>query len=104
MKKVAFKMKLKPGFKEEYRRRHNELWPEVEKLLRENGISDYSIFFNEETDSLFAVEKIDERVAWKDLGKEQAIKNWWDHLADIMEVNPDNSPVVSKLEMVFHLE
>jgi L-rhamnose mutarotase len=104
MKKIAFKMKLKPGFKEEYRRRHNELWPEVKKLLRKNGISDYSIFFDEETNSLFAVEKIDEGVAWKDLSNEPVIKEWWDHLADIMDVNPDNSPVISKLEMVFHLE
>jgi L-rhamnose mutarotase len=104
MKKVAFKMKLKPGFKEEYRRRHNALWPEVKKLLMENGISDYSIFFDEETNSLFAVEKIDDSVEGKNLRNEPAIKKWWDHLADIMEVNPDNSPVISKLEMVFHLE
>lgn len=104
MKKIAFKMKLKPGFKEEYRRRHNELWPDVKKLLRDNGISDYSIFFDEETNSLFAVEKIDESIAWKDLSNEPVIKAWWAHLADIMDVNPDNSPIISKLEMVFHLE
>jgi L-rhamnose mutarotase len=104
MKKVAFKMKLKPGFKEEYRRRHNELWPEVKELLKANGISDYSIFFDEETNQLFAVEKIDDSVARKDLGKDQVIKNWWDYLADIMEVKPDNSPVIAKLEMIFHLE
>jgi L-rhamnose mutarotase len=104
MKKFAFKMKLKPGFKDEYRRRHNELWPEVEILLRNNGISDYSIYFDEETNSLFAVEKIDDRVARKDLSAESVIKKWWAHLADITEVNPDNSPIISKLEMVFHLE
>jgi L-rhamnose mutarotase len=104
MKQLAFKMKLKPGFEEEYRRRHNELWPEVKKLLKANGISDYSIFFDEETNSLFAVEKIDDRIAWKDLSNEPVIKKWWEHLADIMDVNPDNSPVISKLEMVFHLE
>ena len=61
-------------------------------------------FFDEETDTLFAVEKIDECIAWKDLSNEPAIKKWWDHLADIMEVNPDNSPVITKLEMVFHLD
>jgi L-rhamnose mutarotase len=104
MKKFAFKMKLKPGFKEEYRRRHNELWPEVVKLLKDNGISDYNIFFDEETHSLFAVEKIDDSITWNDLSNEPAIKKWWGHLADIMDVNPDNSPVISKLEMVFHLE
>lgn len=97
-------MKLKPGFKGEYRRRHNQLWPEVEKLLKANGINDYSIFFDEETNNLFAVEKIDESVTWKDLSNEPTIKDWWKYLADIMEVNPDNSPVIAKLEMIFHLE
>lgn len=104
MEKIAFKMKLKPGFKNEYRERHNKLWPEIKELLKENGISDYSIFFDEETNSLFAVEKIDDRTALKDLSSEPAIRKWWDSLADIMDVNADNSPVISKLEMVFHLD
>jgi L-rhamnose mutarotase len=76
---------------------------EVKELLSASGISDYSIFFDEQTNSLFAIEKIDEAVKWKDLSKEPTIIKWWDHLADIMDVNPDNSPVISKLEMVFHL-
>ena len=104
MERFAFKMKLKPGCKDEYRERHSKVWPEVQQLLKENGISDYSIFYDEETESLFAIEKIEDQTKLKKLGSNPIIQKWWDYLADIMDVNPDNSPVITKLEMVFHLD
>ena len=45
MKRVAFTMQLKPGQKEEYKKRHDEIWPELKQLLKQAGISEYSIFF-----------------------------------------------------------
>lgn len=104
MEKIAFKMKLKPGFKEEYRKRHDEIWPELQLLLKENGVSDYSIFFDEETNILFAVQKLSSETSSQNLGNEYIVKKWWDYMADIMDVNEDNSPVVVQLDKVFHLE
>ena len=57
MKRFGFKMKLYPGFKEEYRKRHDEIWPELAELLRKEGIGNYSIFFDEETNTLFAYQE-----------------------------------------------
>ena len=54
----AFRMKLKPGTVDEYKRRHDEIWPELAQLLREAGIYDYSIFLDEEDMHLFAVLKL----------------------------------------------
>ena len=31
-------------------------------------------------------------------------QKWWDMMADIMEVNPDNSPVTVPIQEVFHLD
>jgi len=104
MEKIAFKMKLKPGFKDEYRKRHNEIWPELQLLLKESGVSDYSIFFDEETNILFAVQKLNSETSSQNLGNNYIVKKWWDYMADIMDVNEDNSPVVVNLEKVFHLE
>jgi L-rhamnose mutarotase len=104
MQILAFKMKLKPGCKEEYRKRHNEIWPELVSLLKENGISDYSIFHDKDTDILFAVQKLDGETSSQDIGNNAVVKKWWDYMADIMEVNGDNSPVTANLEHVFHLE
>ena len=104
MKRVAFKMYLKEGFKEEYRKRHNELWPEVADLLKKAGVSNYSIFLDEGTNTLFAVQTITSDIGSQSLGHQDIIQRWWDYMADIMEVNADNSPVSEELEEVFYLK
>ena len=103
MKRVAFKMKLKPGCKAEYIQRHNNVWPEIVELIKKSGISDYSIFLDEETNLLFAVQKVSGDVSSQGLGSEAIQQKWWDSMSDIMEVNADNSPVSIPLEEVFHL-
>lgn len=100
--KIAFKMKLKPGFEAEYKKRHDEIWPELATLLKESGISDYSIFLDEETNNLFAVQQ-QSGSSSQDLGSTQIVQKWWAYMADIMETNADNSPKTFPLEMVFHL-
>ena len=104
MKRVAFKMYLKEGYKEEYRKRHNELWPEVADLLKKAGISDYSIFLDEQSYVLFAVQTVSNAEGSQSLGHQGIIQKWWDYMADIMEVNPDNSPVSEELEAMFYLK
>lgn len=103
----AFKMKLKPGFKEEYKRRHQTVWPEILAILQKDGIHDYYIFFDEETDILFAVHNSPGHDASKPEvthPRNEAIQKWWNYMADIMEVNPDNSPVMKPLEQVFYMK
>ena len=101
---VSFKMKLKPGLKEEYKRRHDQIWPELSALLKESGISNYSIFLDEETDILFAVQTLSGNNSSQDLSSNEMVKRWWAYMADIMDTNSDNSPVSKSLEMVFHME
>ena len=103
-KKTAFKMKLFPGFKEEYRKRHSEIWPELAKLLKDEGIGNYSIFLDEETNTLFAYQEQSGSSSSQDLGKTEIVKKWWKYMADIMESNPDNSPVTIPLEHLFFME
>ena len=103
MNRFAFKMKLKPGFKEEYKKRHDEIWPELEKLIRETGVSDYSIFLDEGTNILFAVQKQSGDSSSQDLGTNPLVQKWWAYMADIMETNSDNSPVTIPLEEVFYM-
>jgi L-rhamnose mutarotase len=103
MQKVAFKMKLKEGFKDEYKKRHDEIWPELAALLKDNGISDYTIFLDEETNTLFGVQ-VQSGQSSQDLGSTEIVQKWWAHMADIMETNPDNSPVSTPLTPVFHLD
>ncbi|MFB6341103.1 L-rhamnose mutarotase [Saccharicrinis sp. FJH2] len=104
MERVAFKMFLKPGNVEEYKRRHDELWPELKKLLKDAGISEYSIFLDEETHTLFAYQLLSGDSNSQDLGTNPVVKKWWDYNKDLMEVNEDNSPVSVPLREVFYLK
>jgi L-rhamnose mutarotase len=104
MERFAFKMKLKPGKIEEYKRRHDALWPELKSLLLAAGVSDYSIFFDAETGILFAVQKQAGGASSQDLGDNPVVRRWWDHMADLMEMNPDRSPVSIPLREVFRLD
>lgn len=101
--KVAFKMKLKPGMQDIYQKRHAEIWPELVALLKESGISDYTIFLDEETNILFAVQQLSGNSS-QELGNHLIVQKWWKHMSDIMETNEDLSPVSNPLNTVFHLD
>ncbi len=96
-------MQLHKGFEEEYKKRHNELWPELEQLLKTTGISEYSIFLDESTNSLFGVLKAVDPKALDNLPAQAVMQRWWAYMKDIMESNPDNSPVSIPLKEVFYL-
>ncbi len=102
-REIAFKMKLIPGFEEEYEKRHREIWPELARLLREAGVVDYSIFLDKETSTLFAVQRLQGIGSSQSLGNREIVQKWWKYMADIMETNPDKSPVSSPLKNVFTL-
>lgn len=102
--RISFKMKLLPGFAEEYKKRHDEIWPELSVLLREAGIYDYSIFLDETSGDLFAVQRRHPGDTVDALPDHPVMKRWWAHMADIMETNPDNSPVIVSLSPVFHMD
>ena len=104
MERVAFKMYLNEGQKEEYKKRHNALWPELHALLKNAGVSEYSIFLDEETSILFAFQKVSGEGGSQDLGQTEIVKKWWAFMADIMKTNPDNSPVSIPLDEVFYME
>ena len=103
MEKHAFTMRLNPGQAEEYRRRHDAIWPELAALLREAGVSDYSIHLDEATGTLFGVLWRTADHGMEALPDHPVMRRWWAYMADIMETHPDNSPVVTPLVTVFHM-
>jgi L-rhamnose mutarotase len=103
MQRVAFKMQLYKGFEAEYAKRHEKLWPELEVLLKDSGIKEYSIFLDETTLGLFGVLKIDDKIKLDELPSQPVMQKWWAYMKDIMESNPDNSPVSVTLKEVFYL-
>ena len=104
MERLAFKMYLNEGQKEEYKKRHNELWPELRQLLKSGGVSEYSIFLDEETNILFAFQKVSGEGSSQDLGSNPIVQKWWAYMADIMKTNDDNSPKMVPLDELFYME
>lgn len=104
MKRIAFTMKLKPGCEEEYVERHKQIWPELARTIGHAGISDYSIFLDRSSGTLFAVQKISGETGSQGLAKDPIVQKWWEYMADLMHTHPDHSPVTNELTEIFHLD
>jgi L-rhamnose mutarotase len=104
MIRKAFLMTLKPGQQEEYERRHNPIWPELQELLRDQGVHRYSIFLDRTTDRLFAYAEIESEELWLQIAQTEICRRWWTRMKDLMLTNADDSPLASPLDEVFHLE
>lgn len=100
----SFKMHLYEGMAEEYERRHNLLWPEMKDMIHEYGGHNYSIFLDSETNVLYGYIEIEEEEKWAKSADTAINRKWWDYMVDIMDTNPDNSPVSVDLKPVFHLD
>lgn len=96
-------MKLFPGFEEEYKKRHDNLWPELKDLLKKSGVREYSIYLDDCSLTLFGVMQVEDPALLQNLGEHPVMKKWWAYMQDIMETNPDNSPQSVPLKEVFYI-
>jgi L-rhamnose mutarotase len=104
MIRKAFVMSVNPGQEQEYERRHSPIWPELEQVLKDHGVHNYSIFLCEETRQLFGYVEIEDEARWAAIASTPVCGKWWAHMGDIMPSNPDNSPVSRGLREVFHID
>lgn len=100
----GFKMKLYEGKEAEYEKRHNDLWPEMEAMIHQYGGRNYTIFLDKETNILFGYIEIENEELWNKSADTDINRKWWDCMMDIMETNPDHSPVCVELHPIFHLD
>ena len=105
MIRKSFLMTLKPGAWIEYEKRHNPIWPELQSVLKEHGVHNYSIFLDRSSNRrLFAYAEIESEELWQSIASTDECKRWWAYMADLMQVNDDNSPVSTELNEVFHID
>jgi L-rhamnose mutarotase len=104
MIRKAFLMFLKPGNRDEYERRHNPIWPELQEVLKNKGVNNYSIFLEPSGERLFAYAEIESEDLWRSIAETDVCKRWWFSMKELMDTNADNSPVAVDLNEVFHLE
>ncbi|GHV70402.1 L-rhamnose mutarotase [Spirochaetia bacterium] len=104
MRRNAFVMRLKPGCEAEYKKRHDAIWPELKAELRKAGVSNYSIYLDRKTNALFAFQYLADDATDEELSQKEIVKKWWHSMKDLMDTNPDESPVSETLEEMFHLD
>ena len=103
MIRKAFVMQVNPDAHEEYEKRHNPIWPELEAKLKEHGVHNYSIFLDADANTLFAYAEIEDEERWNAIAQTEICQKWWAHMGDVMPSNPDNSPVSRDVREVFHI-
>jgi L-rhamnose mutarotase len=104
MIRKAFLMQVNPDAHEEYEKRHNPIWPELEAVLKEHGVHNYSIFLDADTGTLFAYAEIEDEERWASIAQTDVCRKWWAHMGDVMPSNPDNSPVSKDVREMFHID
>lgn len=104
MIRKSFTMQLKPNNQIEYERRHNPIWAELAVMLKDHGVSNYSIFLDRETDQLFAYAEVESEAQWEAIAHTDICRRWWVYMRDLMNTNADNSPATITLKEVFHLD
>ena len=100
----AFVMSVNAGAETEYEKRHNPIWADLENVLKNHGVSNYSIFLHPETRQLFGYAEIENEEQWASIASTEVCQKWWKHMGDVMPFNPDHSPVSTSLREVFHLD
>jgi L-rhamnose mutarotase len=103
MIRKAFKMTVHSGREDEYQRRHNPIWPDLEEALVRHGVRSYSIFLDPDTGDLFAYAEVESEEQWQAIARTEACRRWWHHMRELMPTHPDNSPISKDLLEVFHL-
>lgn len=105
MERYCWKAKIRPGKKEEYIHRHNNIWPEMVNLLKEAGIANYSIWISgDDVIGYYECEKGVEFAA-KTQANSLIVDKWNEYMKDVMEMEMD--PVTGAqphLEEVFYLK
>ena len=104
MIRKAFVMSVHAGSEAEYEQRHRELWPELERVLKDHGVHNYSIFLHPQTRQLFGYVEVEDEARWAAIAQTPACRRWWRHMRAIMPANADDSPVSAELREVFHLD
>ncbi len=104
MLKKGFVMQINPDCYDEYKKRHDAIFPELVAELKAHGAHHYSIFLDKARNLLFAYVELEDEARWNAIAKTTACQRWWAFMCDIMPSNPDNSPISVELEQVFYLE
>ncbi len=104
MIRKAFLMEVNEGSQREYEARHNPVWEELESMLKQHGVNNYSIYLDPHSNQLFGYAEVENEEQWANIASTDICQKWWAHMKDIMPFTSDNRPKAAELREVFHMD
>lgn len=104
MIRKSFLIQVKPGMEEEYTRRHNPIWPELQEIYKAHGVRNFSIFLHG-SGYLFGYLEVEDEIIYALLADNEICKKWWKYMAEILVCENDQAEKGKEemLQEVFHL-
>lgn len=104
MERLCFTFEIRPGMEAEYKRRHDEIWPELVAAIKDAGFANYSLF-RRETQVVAYVECLpDVATAFAKLGPTEVNARWAKWFEDVIVSLTDDNGELYRLEEVWHLD
>lgn len=105
MIRKSFLIRAKRGMSDEYVKRHNPIWPELQITLKDFGVSNYSIFIHDGSGMLFGYMEVEDESLLEKLAQQDIMKRWWKYMTDVLESENEFSDkaIEQELKEVFHL-
>jgi L-rhamnose mutarotase len=104
LERTCFTFTIKPGTEDEYKRRHDEIWPEMVSALRESGISNYSLFRRGLEVIAYAECEPDAATAFAKMGATDVDRRWSEWFEEVLERRFGDDGEAMSVPEVWHLD
>ena len=95
---IGLLLKLKPGCEQEYKKRHDELWPEMADAMHKAGVS-MAIYRHENLLFIFATAT--DQQSWDELDRDPVTPRWDKYMSDVLEDDEHGKTFIKNLQQVF---
>ena len=104
MERICFTFELYPGAEEEYKRRHDEIWPELVEVIEEAGIRNYTLFRSGTQVIAYAECHPDVATAFGKVGATDVNRRWAEWFRDLIVSLTDEQGNLFRADEVWHLD
>jgi|SRR4051794_31714443 L-rhamnose mutarotase len=102
--RFCFMFEIKPGTEDEYKRRHDEIWPELVDVIKGAGVSNYSLFRRGTQIVAYCECEPDVATAFGKIGESEANGRWSEYFEDVIVSLTDEDGELRVAQEVWHLD
>jgi L-rhamnose mutarotase len=104
MERVCFTFEIRPGMADEYKRRHDEIWPELVEAIQDAGLRNYSLFRRGQQVIAYVECHPDAATAFAKIGAADVNRRWAEWFQDVIVALTDDDGNLFRADEVWHLD